>query len=278
MGQYTRDGLPGLPLVTNEAIKSILSLAPSNHRAALLSAVDGSRRAWLFSDAKAEYEALPYVPTETIRVSSLRSFIALVNDRMLEKAGEHPKPTVIFSRAGAIFLAHKASLDTYTYQRCLSPAWLALKANLGKCMDHAGFLRFLHSISGAVERYSEIVRQFKRVVFNQNATISSAPILDEDGDARMQYTLEMSARDGKSAARLPGQLSLLLPYAQGGIPYPVELELDIALAQTGGAKTSLSFTLFAPEWADVEISALEGEVRIFREDSVTQDILILEDF
>ena len=146
---------------------------------------------------------------------------------------------------------------------------------VGKMYDHPGFLRFLHSVADCVDDYANVIRAFKRVVFNKNATVSSAPMLDDDGGAHLSYTLEMTARDGKSQARLPGVITLAVPLSRTAPRSLVTLELDITL---NGEQ--LRFTVFSPDLPNVLQDALVAEVARFRGNLSVKfpKLLILEDF
>lgn len=253
-------------------INRILALAPSAYRPPILGNPDGSKRQWIFNDADGKYEELAYVPTEHIQVSSLGSFRELVGNRLTP--GDGSGATVIFTQKGALFVRSKDSLDSYSYVRRLHPTWEAVTGAVGKTFDHAGFLRFLHAISTVVKDYPAVIRAFKRVVFNKNAQVSSAPLLDDDGGAHLSYSLEMTARDGKSQARLPGVLELAVPYTpEQTLDFPITLELDIVLV--GDA---LRFTIFAPELPGVALDALRTETNEF---GLVQkehpNLLVLED-
>ena len=267
---------PDYPL-TADAISKVLGLSTGQPRLPYVLIPDGSKRAFVFNDSLNKYEPLPYVPIESIVVSSLASFEALVKNRMAA-ATPDANAYALFTKDGAWFVPHKGGLDTYRYARQLSTPWLAVKNALGKTMDHTAFLRFLHSISSWVEDYQRVTSSFKRVVFSQNATVSSAPLIDTEGAAKIEYALEMNARDGKSMARLPGEIGLQLPYGHGQEAETLTLELDIALSQQNSAgKPQLVFTIFAPTAPKFEAAALQLEADAFRIE-VGDTLLVLEDF
>jgi hypothetical protein len=260
-------------MITAEAIDRLVTLGggvPEEGRAALLQAKDGSGRQWLYSDAARGYVPIDRVVVLTGGVSNIESFAALVKEEVIRResqAGEFM--TVIFNLNGARFSPDdRVCLDSFTYERTLSPQFTALKGYLGKVLEHKQLVSALQVLRPSIVGYPELIRQFKKVTFNEKTNIVSEPFLtggvnDNSYSVSVQAQGEGSQSAPTSTTQLPGEFEVELQYARGSEKkYRTTIEVDLSTVLNGERK-ELRFTLVAPDLPNVEELAIEDEVAHF---------------
>lgn len=295
----------------SEAIETIRDMAPAQGgRVSHLTIDDPSnqkRAHLLYNDSESKYEVVSTVdviPPRKGAVSNVESFLALVREETLRRAPADERPlkdrdktpgprhdgsfmTVVFSETGATFSPDdRIQVDSFSYDRALSPQWARLVSSLNKAMDHTTFIRTLQALRPSISNYEELMRHFRKLHFSDKTSIASEPLLEAGRNAN-EYKVEIELRSGAaaggttSATTLPSSFDTTMQYARGSekrYSTTVEIDLSAVMIQNSDRK-ALRFTLIAPDLANVVEEAVDDEVAAFR--LQTADIprlLILQDY
>lgn len=249
-------------------------------------------RLFQYDDAKQIYEEIEREYVRRHAVSNMESFVALVREELLRCAPEGgagskvAEPTgtgatLILTKTGGSFIPQDTGDGRikHTYVRAIDPFWRAMAEMAGKPMRHVDFLRFLSSVAPAIENYDALVRQFRKVFFDERNAVTSQPLLDADGKGGNAFAVEFAAKGGTTQTALPGGFVFNVHYARGSeSEYRVEAELDLQLRKDG-EKSTLLFCYYCPGLVAAEITAQADEEEFCRaEMGGAKRLLILTDY
>jgi len=305
--------------VSDDLVDKIVELSPSS-RDNLLTVDDGHgiKRLYIYNDGEKKYAPIDErrIVLQTGEVSNVESFLALVREETLRRgaavtdsAPDNPKSTttrkpaakadrsetlavvrhdgsfmtVVFNAKVAKFAPDdRVRLDSFGYERALSPQWNALVGALGKPMEHKDLIRVLQRLRPSIKRYEDLMRDLRKITFSDRTNITSEPLL-QAGKNQNEYKVDLEVRAGTDSlsqtTALPSSFDVELQYARGGDKrYATTIEIDLSTFIKGERK-ELRFTLIAPDLPNVEEAAIDDEVAFFRAE--TADIprlLILQDY
>jgi hypothetical protein len=235
--------------------------------------LDTTRGEYIYHDDARQYK--PLLPEFKRGVSTVESLaVAVLEEARRRENATGNFMTVLFNERGGVFYVDdKARLDQWTYERCLSQQWTTLKQHLGRDMKHLEFVRFLQTMRSSIQDYTVISREFKKVTFDGNNSVTSQPII-EDGQAGTQVSFTLNTKNGDTQNYLPGEIKLQMPFTRGGTKlYDLTIELDVALKDNK--------VLFCPVVPDIESiteQAISDEVNYFEEQvkSLTELLVLLD--
>lgn len=237
--------------------------------------LDTTRGQYIYSDSEQEYS--PLLPAEKRSVCNVASFGGAV----LEEAKRRENPTgafmtVIFGEEGGVFYPDdRQRLDLWYFKRRLSQQWQALTGIINKNHDHRSFLRALQGVRPSIQNYPGIIREFRKVTFDNKTSVTSQPIL-EAGHAGVDISFTLDTKNGQTQTVMPGSIPMAMPFsAASSKMYSFNLELDVTL----NSGNEPCFQLIFPEREIIIEQAISDEVKCFQDHVENlSDILVLQNY
>lgn len=267
-----------------EGIRELKALAVAAGRPSTLQV---GHRTYLFNPSLDVFEELPRVVPQVGKVANVECLSAVVLEEARRRGGTSESGefmTISFTREGAVFSPDdRVRLDEYTYRRVLSAEWQLLRGACQSTYTHKEWIALLSRLRPVMRNGREMVRAFRKLDVSKATRVLSAPTL-QDGAAGSGFLVDLAVRtttggETSQAIPVPSDLTFDLSYARGGHrTWALEAEVNVELVDDD-EKETLQFSLFIPELEAIEGSAVEEEVRWFRE--ATKDLprlLILENF
>lgn len=257
-------------------IRQIAALAERAQRSPIVVANDGTRRAWLYSDAKRIYEPIEpptSLPRMTRKVGDVQSLIdvVLAEGKRLEAEAVATKDglymTALFGSQGAhVYLREDQGKESpvVQFERSKSFALRALEGAVTGWQSHENFLLTLANLSPWMEGGKSVLAAFRKVSSDTTQGMVSQPFLDDRGESTDAYRVEVKVRGANVDTKLPAVLSLQLPLTPRPAQfYDVEVWVDIGGAMKDGGGFVPKFRLIAPELKSVLEQAAADEVTLF---------------
>lgn len=257
-------------------IRQVLQLAEQAVREPIIELKDGSRRRFLYDDAKRVYDEVEpsaEFPREVRTVGDIQSLVELVkaeSARIME-LNKGDFATASFTPSGGVVWLEEDQGRlgmAVKYERQPSFALNRVQAELGRWLDHESFLLLLATLAPWMVNGKRVLQAFRRVSTETTSGMSSQPFLDE-GTTGLSYKVDVKVRGENVQADLPATLVLNIPFTlrQPGT-YAIELWVDIKGERDEDSDKPIYvpfFRLLAPELAAIKERALEDELSFFRE-------------